>query len=620
MCRVFLARLHRIVDAFLDAAPPCGRFRGGRSRASMRDVLARALDPSWTRRVAKSARETEIQRQRSRARPRVHRSRSSVSARASAESPPPPVTVVGTSSCPHCKRAKAALREAGIEFDEISVDGDGALRDASSALAGFRSVPQVYVGGVIWGGADDTCAGLASGAFEARARAAMMEGAGGAPAALRDAARARDAEQDAADAVELRAPSGGSGSSWLTTLVKESKEREGVSARDVAGEMAARGTGVTRSTRRRFGGVSSGPFGIVKTHEGTFTAREAVDWMLKNGKAKTEDEAVRLGAEMVRERLIQDVDASAPFALDGDALFRFRSDAPALGCAPLNCAKLYVGESREAKVVVEDVRNRILKLYDEFLSADGRAVDYKGLRESAGFAEFVDASEELQRVNLNALSREERMAFFINVYNALVIHATCVFGSPKTTLERLDFFSKASYDIGGSTYTCDDIENGILRGNRPGAATIGALVGRPFLSRGPFREGDARRNHVVIPMDPRVHFALVCGARSCPPIRVYTAADIDRELEDAAFSFFESEVEVVRGDDGAATSAAVSKIVGEWYKFDFGATDLERLRYVSAYMKRGEERDALVRALDGADASSVKLTTRAYDWTLNDNT
>lgn len=578
-------------------------------------MLARASRRADRARVSS---DVGIHGRRLRTRVSIVRPRSSVSRDASADSRPVPVTVVGTSSCPHCKRAKAALREAGIDFDEICVDGDADLRAASSALAGFRSVPQVYVGGVIWGGADDTCAGLASGAFEARVRAAVDDGIGGAPAALRDAARARDEGRAVTVAVEVSAPIVGSGSSWLTTLIKESEESKGLSARDVAGAMAARGTGVTRSARRRFGGVSSGPFGIVQTHKGTFTTREAVDWMLKNGKAKSEDEAVRLGAEMVRERLIQDVDASAPFALDGDALFRFRSDAPALGCAPLNCAKLYVGESREAKVVVEDVRNRILKLYDEFLSADGRAVDYEGLRASAGFAEFVDASEELQRVNLNSLSREERMAFFINVYNALVIHATCVFGTPKNTLERLDFFSKASYDIGGSTYTCDDIENGILRGNRPGAATIGALIGRPSLSRGPFRAGDARRNHVVIPMDPRVHFALVCGARSCPPIRVYTAANIESELEDAAFSFFESEVDVVRGDDGAAISAAVSKIVGEWYKFDFGATDLERLRYVSAYMRRGEERDALVRALDGADASSVRLTTRAYDWTLND--
>ena len=282
----------------------------------------------------------------------------------------------------------------------------------------------------------------------------------------------------------------------------------------------------------------------------------------------------------------------------------------------MNAANLYAGQARDAKTVAEDVRGRILKLYDEFLSDDGRTVDYDGARQSAGFKDFVEACEELQRVNLNALSREERMAFFINLYNALVIHGTCVFGTPKNTLERLDFFSKVSYDVAGAVYTCDDIENGILRGNRPGAATIGALAGKPSLSRGPFREKDPRRNHVVLPMDPRIHFALVCGARSCPPIRVYTAENIDRELEDAAFSFFESEIDVELSENGDATSAAVSKIVGEWYKFDFGDSDAERLRYVSKYMRQGKHREGLLRALD--EGKDVTLTTRAYDWTLND--
>ena len=65
-----------------------------------------------------------------------------------------------------------------------------------------------------------------------------------------------------------------------------------------------------------------------------------------------------------------------------------------------------------------------------------------------------------------------------------------------------------------------------------------------------------------------------------------------------------------------ATSAAVSKIVGEWYKFDFGDSDAERLRYVSKYMRQGKHREGLLRALD--EGKDVTLTTRAYDWTLND--
>ena len=121
----------------------------------------------------------------------------------------------------------------------------------------------------------------------------------------------------------------------------------------------------------------------------------------------------------------------------------------------------------------------------------------------------------------------ERTAFFINVYNAMVVHVTAAVGPFDGFFDQLTLFGRYSYDIGGHAYSCDDIEHGVLRGNRPGAASLGALIGNLKLSRGPFGPTDPRRYHVCVPMDPRVHFALVCGARSCPPIRTYAAASTD---------------------------------------------------------------------------------------------
>jgi len=54
----------------------------------------------------------------------------------------------------------------------------------------------------------------------------------------------------------------------------------------------------------------------------------------------------------------------------------------------------------------------------------------------------------------------------------------------------------ARYNISGYDYVLDDLENGILRGNKPGAASIGMLLKLPGLSRGPFRDGDPRAKHV----------------------------------------------------------------------------------------------------------------------------
>lgn len=54
----------------------------------------------------------------------------------------------------------------------------------------------------------------------------------------------------------------------------------------------------------------------------------------------------------------------------------------------------------------------------------------------------------------------------------------------------------AKYNIGGQDYTCDDLENGVLRCNRPAASSIGMLLGLPSLSKGPFGPQDPRRQHV----------------------------------------------------------------------------------------------------------------------------
>lgn len=63
-------------------------------------------------------------------------------------------------------------------------------------------------------------------------------------------------------------------------------------------------------------------------------------------------------------------------------------------------------------------------------------VDYKGISQSKKFEAYVRATAELKRVDLSTLSREEKVAFFVNVYNALVIHAFVVQGPPNNTWKR----------------------------------------------------------------------------------------------------------------------------------------------------------------------------------------
>jgi Protein of unknown function, DUF547 len=124
------------------------------------------------------------------------------------------------------------------------------------------------------------------------------------------------------------------------------------------------------------------------------------------------------------------------------------------------------------------------------------------------------------------------MAFFINVYNALIVHATVAHGVPANVVERLKFFKKANYVIGGARFSADDIEHGVLRSNAVAPGSLAALLRLPKMFQKPqFPKGDIRASLAISPLDPRIHFALVCGAKSCPPIKLYTPDNLDEGLQ-----------------------------------------------------------------------------------------
>ena len=64
-------------------------------------------------------------------------------------------------------------------------------------------------------------------------------------------------------------------------------------------------------------------------------------------------------------------------------------------------------------------------------------MDYVGIGRNPKFEEYVKATGELKRVDVSSLTREQKMAFFINIYNALVIHAFVVRGPPTNLWARL---------------------------------------------------------------------------------------------------------------------------------------------------------------------------------------
>ena len=297
---------------------------------------------------------------------------------------------------------------------------------------------------------------------------------------------------------------------------------------------------------------------------------------------------------------------SVPVQLDGTRwihrlLWRFYGIQPA---AVLN-AGLWPEQQPAGGAVATDLyrmaRAMQAAAYDP---ASGR-LDYAGLAGTALLEKYRLCAGRLRAFDPASLTtREDRLVFWINLYNALIIDAVIAFGVKESVQAVRGFFWRAAYNIGGRRYSAHDIEHGILRAN----AAYPAIPGRHFGSR------DPRRQYSLTTLDARVHFTLVCAARSCPPIAVYDADHIEEKLDMATRTF-------VNG--GGVTINPQEKVIWlskifQWYAPDFGAAPLglghrrPLLSFIGRYLA-GSVSQAILQA------SGWHIRFRPYDWRLNDH-
>ncbi len=261
------------------------------------------------------------------------------------------------------------------------------------------------------------------------------------------------------------------------------------------------------------------------------------------------------------------------------------------------------GGTMASQLVAADLRRIVNTLKAEaYDTAHGR-VDYARLCISPAYAEYCQCARRLQSFDPAALdSQAERLAFWINLYNALIVDAVIQFEVKRSVNESPGFFWRAAYHIGGQRYGAFDIEYGLLRAN----AAHPAIPGPHFGLR------DPRRRYSLERLDPHVHFALVCAARSCPPIAVYDAAHIDQQLDLVARTFINNgEVEINR----AAGKVWLSQIF-RWYAPDFGGHPLglgdkrPLLEFIAPYLTNEVDREYLLHG-------NPTVRYQPYDWSLN---
>ncbi|XP_030454575.1 uncharacterized protein LOC115675908 [Syzygium oleosum] len=168
---------------------------------------------------------------------------------------------------------------------------------------------------------------------------------------------------------------------------------------------------------------------------------------------------------------------------------------------------------------------------------------------------------KLGRVKLENLTHQEKLAFWINIYNSCMMKAFLEHGIQESPHVVVALMQQATINVGGHLLTGITIEHFILR--LPYHLKYTSTKGTKNV------ELTARRIFGLELSEPLVTFALSCGSWSSPAVRVYTASNVENELEAAKRDYLQAAVGI------SAEKFVIPKLL-DWYLLDF-AKDLDSL-------------------------------------------
>ncbi|XP_066387399.1 uncharacterized protein [Miscanthus floridulus] len=153
--------------------------------------------------------------------------------------------------------------------------------------------------------------------------------------------------------------------------------------------------------------------------------------------------------------------------------------------------------------------------------------------------------EQLERVDLSMSENSVKLAFWINVYNSLIMHAYLAYGIPNSSLKRMALFHKAAYNIGGHAITANSIEHALLCFRSPRIGRwFESILSTAMRKKCPDEKQLVQLKFGLQDCQPLALFALCTGASSDPMLRVYTAKNVMEELERAKREFLQATVVV----------------------------------------------------------------------------
>jgi hypothetical protein len=209
------------------------------------------------------------------------------------------------------------------------------------------------------------------------------------------------------------------------------------------------------------------------------------------------------------------------------------------------------------------------RLLGKYVTAGG--VKYSEWKSNAADMQSIQAIVDgISKEGISGLDKRQQVAFYLNAYNAWILHETLGKYPTKSVKDALfTFFTSKRITVAGQQTSFKALEDNVIR-----------------------KMGE-----------PRVHFALNCASRSCPPLNreAFSGPKLEEQFEKLAKGYVNSE----RGMkyDAASKSAELSKIF-DWYKDDFkgeGGT----LAFINKRRSSAIPNDA-------------KISFQDYDWGLNE--
>ena len=211
------------------------------------------------------------------------------------------------------------------------------------------------------------------------------------------------------------------------------------------------------------------------------------------------------------------------------------------------------------------------------------------LKQGGTVDEYVQKFAEvpLETLSQTINTDTKRKAFWINIYNAYI--QKILTEEPKLYDDRKAFFEEDRVTMAGKKISFDRIEHGIIRSST--LKLSGGYVGELF-------PGDYEKALRTEKVDPRIHFAVNCGAIDCPPIHILSPGDLDEELDRMSRAYLQKWTTYDAKADTVATTSLIS-----WFRGDFGGKDGGK-EFLKKY------------GVLPMEAEDPKLKFKPYDWTL----